>query len=146
MSEANATGGASADPGQQTAPVLGGVVPYLSVDGAGEAAALYERAFGARVVASLPPDEKGRTMHIHLHVNGGSLMLSDFYPEFGYPPQTPQAFNVLLPVDDVDTAWNRAVAAGLEVAMPLQVMFWGDRYGQLRDRFGVTWAMNAPNR
>ena len=23
-------------------------------------------------------------------------------------------------------------------------MFWGDRYGQLRDPFGVTWAMNQP--
>jgi len=23
-------------------------------------------------------------------------------------------------------------------------MFWGDRWGQLRHPFGVTWAMNAP--
>ena len=36
----------------------------------------YVRAFGAREVFRYPPDEQGRTMHIHLHVNGGSLMLS----------------------------------------------------------------------
>jgi PhnB protein len=36
------------------------------------------------------------------------------------------------------------VQAGCTVVMPLQVMFWGDRYGQLRDPFGVMWAMNAP--
>jgi PhnB protein len=28
--------------------------------------------------------------------------------------------------------------------MPPADMFWGDRYGQLRDPFGVTWAMNSP--
>lgn len=146
MSETNTSTGATADPGQQTAPVLGGVIPYLSIEGAAQAAALYERAFGGKIVASHPPDEQGRTMHIHLHINGGSLMLGDFYPEYGFAPEKPQAFNVLLPVDDIDAAWNRAVEAGLEVVMPLQVMFWGDRYGQLRDRFGVMWSMNAPNR
>jgi uncharacterized glyoxalase superfamily protein PhnB len=25
------------------------------------------------------------------------------------------------------------------------VMFWGDRYGQLRDPFGVLWSLGAPN-
>jgi len=30
------------------------------------------------------------------------------------------------------------------VVTELQVMFWGDRYGQLRDPFGVLWAMNEP--
>jgi PhnB protein len=123
---------------------LGGVVPYLQVDGAAGAADFYVRAFGAVEVARHPVDEQGRTMHIHLHVNGGSLMLSDFYPDHGYPAQAPQAFSLLLPVADIDAWWDRAVAAGAEVVLPLQVMFWGDRYGQLRDPFGVSWAMNAP--
>ena len=64
---------------QQTAsePVLGGVVAYLQVDGAVKAAEFYQRAFGAKLAGMHPPDEKGRTMHVHLHVNGSSLMLSD---------------------------------------------------------------------
>jgi uncharacterized glyoxalase superfamily protein PhnB len=28
--------------------------------------------------------------------------------------------------------------------MPVQNMFWGDRYGQLKDEFGVIWAINGP--
>ncbi|HYH17267.1 MAG TPA: glyoxalase/bleomycin resistance/extradiol dioxygenase family protein [Azospirillum sp.] len=129
----------------QTAPeARGGVVPYLQVDGAVKAADFYARAFGATEVARHPVDEQGRTMHIHLYINGGSLMLSDAYPEYGHPLQAPQAFSLMLPVTDIDAWWERAVAAGAEVVMPLQVMFWGDRYGQLRDPFGVTWAMNAP--
>ena len=120
---------------------LGGVVPYLSIDGASKAAEFYQRAFAAKLVARHPLDDKGRTMHIHLHVNGGSVMLADFYPEYGQGPQTAQAFTLHLQVEDVDAWWKRAVDAGAEVAMPLELMFWGDRYGQLRDPFGVTWSL-----
>jgi PhnB protein len=127
-------------------PALGGVVPYLTVGGAVKAAEFYARAFGATEVARHPPDEQGRTMHVHLHVNGGSLMLSDPFPEYGHPLTAPQAFSLMLPVEDIEAWWKRAVEAGAEVAMPLAEMFWGDRYGQLRDPFGVIWAMNAPIR
>lgn len=123
---------------------LGGVVPYLNLEGAAKAAEFYVRAFGAVEVARAPVDESGRTMHIHLHLNGGSLMLSDFYPEHGHRAQAAQGYSLMLPVDDIDAWWTRAVEAGAEVVMPLEVMFWGDRYGQLRDPFGVSWAMNAP--
>ena len=126
--------------------VRGGVVPYLTVDGATKAAEFYVRAFGAVEVGRQPVDDQGRTMHVHLYVNGGSLMLCDAYPEHGHPLKMPQGFNLLLRVDDVDASWTRAVQAGAEIVMPLQDMFWGDRYGQLRDPFGVTWALAAPSR
>ena len=67
------------------------MAPYLSVDGASRAAEFYARAFGAEEVARHPVDEKGRTMQIHLYVNGGSLMLSDAYPEHGHPLEAPQS-------------------------------------------------------
>jgi PhnB protein len=124
--------------------VLGGVVPYLAVGGAVEAAEFYKRAFGAEEVARQPVDEKGRTLHIHLYINGGSVMLCDPYPEHGHPLQTPQPFTLHLQVDDVDKWWGRAVDAGAEIQLPLQDMFWGARYGQVRDRFGVTWSISTP--
>jgi PhnB protein len=124
--------------------VLGGVVPYLAVGGAVEAAEFYKRAFGAEEVARQPVDEKGRTLHIHLYINGGSVMLCDPYPEHGHPLQTPQAFTLHLQIDDVDKWWRRAVDAGAEIQLPLQDMFWGARYGQVRDRFGVTWSISTP--
>jgi uncharacterized glyoxalase superfamily protein PhnB len=126
--------------------VRGGVIAYLQVEGATEAAAFYEKAFGAKRVAAHPVDDKGRTMHIHLHINGGSLMLSDFYPEHGVPRVQPQAFSLVLQVDDIDTRFQRAADAGCTVTMPVQKMFWGDRYGGLRDPFGVTWGFNEPAR
>jgi uncharacterized glyoxalase superfamily protein PhnB len=126
--------------------VLGGLVPYLMVDGAVKAAEFYARAFGAEKAFMYPVDERGRTMHIHLYVNGSSLMLSDAYPEHGCPAEKAQGYSLNLMVDDIDAWWNRAVEAGAEIVLPLQLMFWGDRYGQLRDPFGVLWAMNAPNK
>jgi uncharacterized glyoxalase superfamily protein PhnB len=131
--------------GAQTQPqVRGGVVAYLLVDGASKASEFYQRAFAATEVARQPVDEKGRTMHVHLYVNGSSLMLCDPYPEYGRALQTPQAFDLMLQVDDIDKWFARAVAAGAEVVQPVQEMFWGARYGQLRNPFGVRWSMNQP--
>ncbi len=134
----------SDSPAIKPAPTRGGLIPYLTVDGASKAADFYIRAFGAEEAMRVPPDEKGRTMHIHLYVNGTSLMLSDAYPEYGHPLEKPQSFNLTLQVDDIDAWWQRAVDAGATVVTPVERMFWGDRYGQLRDPFGVMWAMNEP--
>ena len=130
----------------QQAKVLGGLTPYLEVDGASKAAEFYRKAFGAEQVFAYPADEKGRTMHIHLHINGSTLMLGDAYPEHGHPHQNPQGYTLQLHLgsDEIDTWWKRAIDAGCEEGVPLQVMFWGDRWGQMCDPFGVTWAMNAP--
>ena len=127
-----------------TAPVKGGVIAYLQVDGAMKAAGFYQQAFGAELAAAHPVDAQGRTMHVHLYINGSSVMLSDFYPEYGGPVEKPQAFVMTLQVDDIDAWWQRAAGAGATVVMPVDKMFWGDRYGQLRDPFGVLWAMNQP--
>jgi PhnB protein len=125
-------------------PVKGGVVPYLTVDGAIKAAEFYKKAFAAEVASIHPPDEKGRTMHAHIYVNGSSVMLSDAYPEHGHPLQAPASFNLTVTVSDTDSWFNRAIGAGCTSVMPVQDMFWGDRYGQLKDPFGVLWAINGP--
>jgi uncharacterized glyoxalase superfamily protein PhnB len=116
-------------------PVLGGVAPYLGVSDAGKAADFYKKAFGAMEVMRMPPDDKGRYLHIHLVINGGSVMLADAFPDHGHSLETPGAFMLHLQVDDVD-----------EVVMPVSEMFWGDRYGQLRDPFGVKWSIATPIR
>jgi PhnB protein len=126
------------------AEVKGGVVPYLQIDGAAKAAAFYRRAFGAEIAVMHPVDDQGRTMHVHLYINGSSVMLGDGYPEHGYPAQKPQGFNLTLQVENIDAWWKRATDAGATVMMPVSEMFWGARYGQLRDPFGVAWALNEP--
>ncbi|MBP7704949.1 MAG: VOC family protein [Caulobacter sp.] len=125
-------------------PAMKGVIPYLNVKGAGDAADFYRRAFGAEEFQRMPAEDGKRFMHIHLLINGGSLMLSDVFPEHGFDWQPSTSFTMQLVVDDIDSWWKRAVDAGAEVNMPVAVMFWGDRYGTLRDPFGVNWALNEP--
>ena len=126
-------------------PALGGVIPYLSVSDASAAAEFYKRAFGAEEVARASMPGSDKIIHLHLYINGGSLMLADPCPEHGHPHREPQGYTLQLVVDDVDAWWQRAVDAGAEIVLPLQLMFWGDRYGQLRDPFGVTWAVSQPS-
>ncbi|MBN9036549.1 MAG: glyoxalase/bleomycin resistance/extradiol dioxygenase family protein [Rhizobiales bacterium] len=126
----------------------GGLCAYLQVDGALKAAEFYEKAFAAEQAFAVPPDDKGRTMHVHLYVNGSSLMLGDPYPDYGHPHEPAQGYTLqlILGADEIDAWWKRAVEAGCKEETPLQQMFWGDRWGSLRDPFGVLWAMNAPAR
>ena len=123
--------------------VLGGVVPYLMLEDSGAAGKFYERAFCAVEVARIATPDGNRLMHLHLHINGGSLMFTDFMPERGYPAKPVQAVTLHLQVDDIDAWWKRAVVAGAEVVTPLQVMFWGDRFGVVKDAFGVEWSMGS---
>ncbi|MET3352413.1 VOC family protein [Xanthobacter autotrophicus] len=126
-------------------PVKGGVTAYLTVDGAMKAVEFYKSALGAELAFAIPPDDSGRTMHVHLYINGSSVMLADPYPEYcAGPVEKLGGFNLSLHVTDTDAAFERAVAAGASVMMPPSDMFWGARYAQVRDPFGVVWAFNQP--
>ena len=120
---------------------IGGVIAYLHLDGAMKAAAFYEKAFGATLVFHQPVDEKGRTLHAHMHINGNSVMMSDAYPEHGHAYEPPAGFTLHLQVEDAQPVWDRAVAAGVNIELPLQLMFWGDTYGIVKDPFGVRWSI-----
>jgi PhnB protein len=86
-------------------------------------------------------------MHAHLVIHGGHLMLCDDFSSMGHgKSETPQALGgspvtFHLHVDNADSVWQQAVAAGATVTMPLADQFWGDRYGQLRDPFGHKWSI-----
>jgi len=126
-------------------PVKGGVTAYLTVNGAMKAVEFYKEALGAELAFAIPPDDSGRTMHVHLYINDTSVMLADPYPEYcAGPVEALGGFNLSVHVKDTDAAFERAVAAGASVMMPPSDMFWGARYAQVRDPFGVVWAFNQP--
>jgi uncharacterized glyoxalase superfamily protein PhnB len=76
-------------------------------------------------------------------------MLNDEFPAMG--SLGPKARNgssvtIHLFVEDADASFERALKAGAVVKMPLQDMFWGDRYGQLEDPFGHSWSIATHQR
>lgn len=125
---------------------LNGIVPCLTVDGAKAAIDFYKEAFGAEEISRQPAPDGKRLMHAHLRINGSDLMMWDYFPERGMRASAPHGVTIHLEVDDADRWFARAVEAGAQVAMPLENVFWGSRYGQLTDPFGHRWAIGGPVR
>lgn len=120
------------------------LVPALMLSDASAAVDFYKRAFGAQEVARIPMQDGKRLMHVHLRVNGADFVFNDAMPEHGRPLQTPQGYSLMLIVDDIDAWWTRAIDAGATGVMPPEKMFWGDRFCELKDPFGVSWTMDEP--
>ena len=125
-------------------------VPHLVVSNGEAAISFYEKAFGATLQMKHPAEDGKRLMHAHLRFGGGDLMLDDDFPEFGdQGAKAPTSLGgvsctIHLEVPNADAAWNRAVAAGAQIVMPLDNQFWGARYGQLKDPFGHLWSIGGP--
>ena len=124
----------------------GGVIPYLTIPSRGGQAAVefYRAAFGAEELFRNLADDGERLMH-SLVINGGLLMISDEFPEYGHVSDVvPTGVALHLQVDDADEWWNRALTSGAVPVMPLADQFWGDRYGRLMDPFGHIWSIASP--
>jgi len=128
------------------------ITPYLFVSDAAAAIEFYKQGFGAvqeGEVHLMPGTNK--IMHARLLINGSLLMLADEFPQGGAKSETPDALGgspimLALNLEDVQTFWDRAVAAGAIVTMPLALQFWGDKYGQMTDPFGHKWSLSQTMR
>lgn len=119
------------------------VTPHLVCAGAAAAIDFYKKAFGAIEEMRLPgPD--GKLMHGCVRIGDSAVMLVDENPQWG--ALGPKALKgspvtIHLYVPDADAFVAKAQKAGATVKMPVQEMFWGDRYGLLEDPFGHLWAV-----
>ena len=119
------------------------VTPHLICAGAADAIEFYKKAFGAVEEGRLP-GPNGRLMHAMIRIGDSAVMLVDEMPEWGaLGPKALKGSSVTihLYVEDVDAVVKRAVAAGAKITMPLEDMFWGDRYCKLEDPFGHRWSV-----
>jgi PhnB protein len=115
--------------------------PYLIIGGAAEAIEFYKKAFGATELFRFPSPD-GKIGHAEIKIGDSPIMLADEYPEMGYKgPQTlgGSSVSIMIYVEDVDTVFNRAVAAGASVKEGVSDKFYGDRMGTLTDPFGHRW-------
>jgi len=119
------------------------VTPHLVCAGAAKAIDFYKKAFGATELMRLPGKD-GKLMHAMVRIGDSNIMLVDENPEWQI--QGPTALKgtpvtIHLQVQDADATFEGAVAAGAKALMPVQEMFWGDRYGVLQDPFGHHWSI-----
>jgi uncharacterized glyoxalase superfamily protein PhnB len=111
-----------------------------------EALEFYKKALGAEILFRMPGPDGKSTMHAEMRLGNSTVMLSDENPQWGAKsPKTLGGSPVTLHlyVDDADSVYQRAVAAGCTVAMPIMDAFWGDRYGKVKDPFGHEWGIGT---
>lgn len=117
----------------------GSVTPYLVVEGAEELMGFLQNTFGATVRGNdvmRGPD--GRIGHAEVEIGDSIVMLSDVPPD-GEAMQA--MLNVY--VEDCDTTYEKALAAGAESMRPLEDQFYGDRSGGVRDKWGNQWYIST---
>jgi PhnB protein len=119
------------------------VTPYLIVKGGARALDFYKKAFGASERMRMD-GPNGTIGHAEIEIGDSAIMLADEFPDMGF--RSPQSIggagvSIHLYVEDVDAAFNRAVAAGAKVLRPVQDQFYGDRTGTLEDPFGHVWSI-----
>lgn len=117
------------------------LTPYIVVKGARAAMAYYAKAFGAQEVLVMP-GPGGSVMHAEMQVGNARFMLADENLERGAKSADTlggSAGSIMIYTEDADKMFKTAVDAGGTVVMPVTDMFWGDRYGSIKDPFGHQW-------
>jgi PhnB protein len=119
------------------------ITPQLVVNGVAAAIEWYSRALGANeLLRNVAPDGTS-IMHAELLLGDSRFFVVDEFPDGAKSPRSLGGASVTLHlyVEDVDALFDRAVAAGAEVLLPVADQFWGDRYGMLADPFGHRWSI-----
>jgi uncharacterized glyoxalase superfamily protein PhnB len=119
------------------------ITPTLVLEDADAAIALYTKALGAKEDYRMEMPGSKKIMHACLTIGSSKLFLSDAMPNCGAPTNNSRFY---LYVDDVDAAFKTATKAGLEQMMEPADMFWGDRLGAVKDKFGISWSIATHKR
>jgi PhnB protein len=119
------------------------ITPYLIVSDAHDALHYYEIAFNAEELTRLITLD-GKVAHAEILIGDSHVMLADEFPQMNiFSPTTfgGTAVTLNLYVDDVDTVFQQAVAAGGKIFRPLQNHIYGDRSATIVDPFGHQWTI-----
>ncbi|MFV0277680.1 MAG: VOC family protein [Parahaliea sp.] len=121
------------------------VTPYLMLRDAAAAIDFYQRALGAVELFRMAMAD-GKIGHAELQIGDSRIMLADEFPAMQcVGPETLDGTSVslMLYVEDVDSQFATALAAGAVELRPVTDQFYGDRSGTLRDPFGHVWTIGT---
>ena len=94
--------------------------------------------------AQCPAEHLDRVMHARIESGDGSLLYGGDCPP-GMPYQGIHGVSIALVFDTVTEAQRvfDALADGGAVTMPFADTFWAKKFGMVKDRFGLHWAVNG---
>ena len=113
------------------------VTPMIVVEGADKVIRFLEKVFDAKELGRVSrPD--GKIGHAEVKVGDSKVMISE---AGGSKDCVATPANLYVYVKDVDAAYKRALKAGASKMMEPADMFWGDRWGAVRDAAGNSWSI-----
>ncbi len=118
------------------------LTPFLAITNAGAAVEFYRSVFDARIVDVM--DINGLVIHAELDFGSGKLQIGEPNPDYGLipaPEGEEACYSIGMYCPDVDAVVARAQAAGAVVREPVTTFVSGDRFGSIRDPFGVRWTI-----
>ena len=127
---------------------------YLVFNGQCEAAfKFYEKCFGGKIESMFthagtpmesktPPEWRDKIMHARMSVGGSVLMGSDAPPEHYEKPSGTSIHIGLNDPSEADRIFQELAQNGT-IRMPIQKTFWAERFGMLKDQFGILWMVNC---
>ena len=126
--------------------------PYLNFRGNARAAMeFYQQVLGGELrissYAELMGDtgpESDQIMHSQLETATGLMLMGSDTPSHMEYATGTNSFSVSLSGDDEAelTGFWQGLTDGAEVTTPLAKAPWGDSFGMLTDKFGITWLVN----
>ena len=128
--------------------------PYITFGGdAREALEFYQSVFGGDLDISPwgdMPDMPGNSPQMHVNVMHGMLTVSDGVtimaadiPESSGPKESPVSVSLSGEDEAQLSGWWEKLSDGAEITAPFEKAPWGDTFGQLNDKFGVSWMINV---
>jgi PhnB protein len=120
--------------------------PCLVVRGAARAISFYEEVFGAVELPGRLTTSEGAIAHMEFAIGTSRFALADEDPQWNRSPHAlgGSAVPIALNVGDADAVFDRAVAAGARVIIPVADQDHGHRAGRLADPFGHLWIIFTP--
>ncbi len=126
--------------------------PYISFkDNTREAMKFYTTVFGGKLTmstfkelnASQDPSEDNKIMHSMLEAdNGITFMASDTPDRMEYKVGTNYSMSLSGDNEAELRGYFEELSADGNITMPLENAPWGDAFGMLIDKFGVSWLVN----
>jgi len=120
------------------------IAPMLSVRRGKQSIEFYKAAFGAVELYRIESDDGA--VVARLGVGKAEFWVADESPEHAnFSPETLGGGTVrmVMVVEDPDAAFNRAVAAGAKIVVPVDNQY-GWRLGRVVDPFGHHWEIGKP--
>jgi len=138
--------------------------PYLNFSGnTEEAFKFYKSVFGGEFTAiqrfsewipsgketpaanMVQANEKDKIMHVALPIGKGNVLMgTDALESMGHKVTFGNNFHISIEAESKDEATKifNKLSPGGKIVQPLKDEFWGAYYGQLTDKFGISWMVN----